>query len=68
MLNRIKEPSTWAGVSSILLGLGSIFNVHEAPLVADAVTSAAPSFISGNWMSGLLVLFGSAAVILKEKK
>lgn len=66
--SRLREPSTYAGLGAILLGLGQIFDINEAPAVAETVTSMAPALITGNWLSALVIALGSAAVFMREKK
>lgn len=63
-LPKFNEPSTWAGFGLLIAGLGKVFQVSEAPAVADAVTSIAQN---PTWQGGAMALFGALAVILREK-
>jgi len=67
MKDRLKEPSTYGGLAAIIFGLGQIFDIDEAPAVAETLTAAIPQIISGNWLGMLMVLLGGAGVILREK-
>ena len=67
MYKRLKEPSSYAGLAAIFIGLGQMFDIDEAPVVAQAVEAAAPAFITGNWVGGLITLLGAGAIIMKEK-
>jgi hypothetical protein len=65
---RLKEPSTYAGLAALTIGLGQIFDINEAPAVAETITSITPSIIAGDWIGALMVAFGGLAVYLKERK
>lgn len=67
MKERLKEPSTYVGLSAILIGLGQMFDIDEAPVVAETLTAAIPQIITGNWMGMLMVLLGGIGVMLREK-
>ncbi len=65
--SRLKEPSSYAGLAGILTGLGMIFDINEAPAVAEAAGQAAQVVAqSGDWKMGLLtVSFGALASFLR---
>ena len=42
-LERIREPSTWAGIGLSLMGIDKIFDVNEAASVGADLVSAANS-------------------------
>mgnify|MGYP000980235341 CR=1 FL=1 len=66
--NRLKEPSTYAGLAATVAGVGQIFGDVHTDAIAGAITQAAPSLIAGNWLGALMSLFGLAAIFMKEKK
>lgn len=68
IIEKLKEPSTFAGLAAVLMGFGQIFDVSEAPAIADSVNAAANDLAAGNWMSAGMVFLGGLAVILNEKK
>ena len=67
---RLSEPSTFAGLSAIMLGLDRIFNLHgvanAAAVVAKAGTVAASG--GGLYMTVGTLLAGLMAVLMPEKK
>jgi len=67
MWERLKEPSSYAGLASIISGFGVLAKADEAPAIADAIVQSAPFFTTSNWFGGFMVLFGAAALIVKEK-
>lgn len=66
-MSRLKEPSTYAGISSIILGVGMIADINEAPALATAVSQATPAIVSNDWFGALFIFLGGLATILKEK-
>ncbi len=67
MSRRWKEPSTYAGLGLIVTGLGQVASINEAPVIADAITQAAPHIATSNWTGAAMALFGVLAVFLREK-
>lgn len=66
---RAAEPSTYAGVSALTLGLGALFKINEAPQVAAAVEQAAPALSTGDYITGgVFMLSALASIFMKEKK
>jgi len=67
--DRFKEPSTYAALSSIILGLGVLTKVNEAPAVADAVAQSGAAFTQGEYIAGGAFLFSAlAGIFLRERK
>mgnify|MGYP005996457981 CR=1 FL=1 len=68
-LDRIKEPSTWAGLALTIGGIGQVADIKEAPMVADAVGGMGQALSSGAdpISAGVMALAGIAAMFLKEK-
>ena len=61
-VERIKEPSTWAGVGALLLALDKIFDINEAAsvgadLVSVADTGAPLGVVIGVGIASLLSIF-----------
>lgn len=44
---RLSEPSTWAGVSTILVALNQMFNLHGVPQVAQIADTVGDVLSSG---------------------
>lgn len=66
--DRAKEPTTYLGLSALIYGAGTLAKVNEAPAVADAVATAAPSLAAGDWATGLVLLLGGVfGIFMKEK-
>lgn len=70
ILERAAEPSSYAGLAGIIMGLGTLFDINEAQPVADAVGSAADIVVAtGNPTFGLAMLVsGILAAFLPERK
>lgn len=65
MVDRFKEPSTWAGFGTLLLAIGTLFKSDEALLVGTNVVEAASAGVGAPVIVGSL--FASlAAVFLGE--
>lgn len=69
ILNRAKEPSSYAGVAAITLGLGQLFKINEAGEIATTIGDAgAIALATGDPVLGLIALAaGVAAVFAREK-
>ncbi len=66
---RASEPSTYAGLSAVTMGLGVLFKVNEAPQVATALEQAAPALSTGDYVTGgSVLLFGLLSAFMKEKR
>ncbi len=70
ILKRLTEPSSYAGLAGILMGLNQLFNLHGVPQVAGAVAQAGQVVAQGGtpYMAGATFLAGLAALFLPEKK
>lgn len=68
MLARLKEPSTYAGIASVISGVGTILKDDNTTAIAGAIVEASPHIISGNWMGAGMIFFGLFAMFIKEKK
>ena len=67
LLERFKEPSTYAGLAAIIAGLGQMFDINEAPALANGIATASNSIVGGDYVSAFAIAAGAFAVILKEK-
>lgn len=65
--DRLKEPSTHAGLAAIVSGIGLMVASPETVAVAKVIPQVADNVTRQDWMGALMVLFGSLAVFLKEK-
>lgn len=62
---RLKEPSSIAGLGLVVAGAGQLFQINEAPAVADVANQVSAS---GDWKTGLAVLIaGVLSFLMKEK-
>lgn len=68
ILERIKEPSTHAGLAAILAGIGLIAHSEQLSQVAQIVPSVAEKAIHQDYLGAAMVMFGTVAALLKEKK
>lgn len=68
MYNRLKEPSSYAGLAALLIGVGQIFQINEVEPLAQTAQQAAEAVAqSGSPAIGLGVLItGVLAFFLPE--
>lgn len=68
LLQRLKEPTTYLGLSASIYGVGMLGKIDEAPALADAVSTAAPALAAGDYVTGIALIVGGAlGAFLKEK-
>ncbi|MGD1934222.1 MAG: hypothetical protein ACFB0Z_06900 [Candidatus Phaeomarinobacter sp.] len=64
---RFREPSTYAGLAAITVGLGQVLDWDEAGQVAGLVQGAGEQISTGNWVgAAVAVLLGGAAMWKRE--
>ncbi|MGH0002621.1 hypothetical protein ACQU0X_28010 [Pseudovibrio ascidiaceicola] len=67
MRQRLKEPSTAAGIGMVAFGLSQAFGYGQPEQAAQIATAATNELSTGNWFNALLIgLTGAAAIYLKE--
>lgn len=66
--SRSKEASSYSGLGLLVLGLGQLFGIKEAPVVAEGVVNAGQSILSGTpwWMAGLFAVTGILGVLKSD--
>ena len=65
IIERLKEPSSYAGFAAILMGAGTLFKDDNLPVVADAVQQGGEVYMAtqnpitaiGVLITGILALF-----------
>ena len=69
ILDRLREPSTYAGLAAVAVGAGQVFDISEAPAVADAIGSAGATMTATGdpIMGGAALVFGLLAILLRER-
>lgn len=68
LIDRFKEPSTYAGLSSVMVGAGLLFDINEAPAISDTIGAAGSALASGDYKTGLAVVaMGLLSILLGEK-
>lgn len=68
VVERLKEPSTHAGLAAIISGVGLILHSPETAQVASQLPDVATKIVSQDYLGAAMLLFGSLAVIFREKK
>lgn len=68
IVDRLKEPSTHAGLASIVAGFGLIFRSPETSDIAATIPTVAERLVSNDYLGAAMLLFGSIAVVVREKK
>tara|TARA_R110002124_G_scaffold266813_1_gene433806 strand:+ start:12692 stop:12913 length:222 start_codon:yes stop_codon:yes gene_type:complete len=65
---RFSEKSTYLGIATTILGLGSLTKVKEAPEIAEAIAQASDSLSSGDYVTGgAMLITGLFGIFMKEK-
>lgn len=65
---RRKEPTSYIGLAAVIMGLGDLFKVDTAPIMADTVQQVAEPMMAGDTATAAsIVLGGLLGVVLKEK-
>lgn len=65
---RSKEPTTYLGVSQLILAIGYLFKINEAPSVAEAIAAASGHLSQGDYLTGVVAIIGGlGGILLKEK-
>lgn len=65
---RLREPTTYLGISALIMGLGQILDINEAHTVAKTVQGAAEPLASGDYATGgALLLSGILGMFMSEK-
>ena len=64
VIDRLDEPSTYAGLAAVIAGLGQMFQITEAAPVADAVNQVAQQ---PSWQGAVVAALGLLAVFKREK-
>ncbi|RKQ73115.1 hypothetical protein [Oceanibaculum indicum] len=67
LLDRLKEPSTYAGLAAVVLGAGQLGKIDEAPSVAGAIMDGAAAMQVDPIMGGLTILGGILAALLRDR-
>jgi hypothetical protein len=66
--DRLKEPSTHAGIASIVSGVALILHSPETVTVAAQIPQVAEKIASQDYLGAAMIVFGSLAVLFKENK
>lgn len=64
VLGRLREPSSMAGVATVLVGINQMFDVNEVGKAADVINQAAQQ---PSWLGAIITALGAAAIIFREK-
>ncbi len=66
--DRLKEPSTHAGLAAMVGGVGMILHSPETTQLAHALPSVAEKVASHDFLGAVIALFGAVAFLLPERK
>lgn len=69
ILDRLREPSTYAGLAAVAVGAGQVFDISEAPAVAEAIGAAGATVTATGdpIMGGAALFFGLLAMFMRER-
>lgn len=66
--HRLREPSTYIGLSLVVNGVGAMAKLDAAPAVADGINQVGVPLSQGDWTTALLLAAGGiAGIVVKEK-
>lgn len=70
IMERLREPSSYAGLGLLTLGLGELFKVNEAPAIADAINAAGQAVATtGDPLTAAVALAGGIlSLIMGERR
>lgn len=69
LTKRLSERSTYIGLATTLLGVGTVAKINEAPEIAGAIEAAATPLSTGDYTSGLgILLMGVLGIIMRENR
>ena len=68
ILKRLSEPSTYAGIGSVVTGALVLGKAHEAEAVGAAIANSGESFVRGDYIGGGAALIFSLLAIFKGEK
>jgi len=67
LIDRFREPSSYAGLGLIAYGLGDLFKIKEADQIAEVANQTAQA-MTVDTASGIgVLLFGLLSLFIKEK-
>ena len=65
---RFAEPSTYAGLAAVTVGVGQVAKINEAPQVAELIGQAGQAAVTGDYVTvGGMGLFGLLSIFMREK-
>jgi len=64
VVDRLKEPSSMAGIGLIAAGIGQTFGINEAQQAGEVIQQAATQ---PNWIGFTMAALGSLAILFREK-
>lgn len=67
ILSRLREPSTYAGLAAVVVGVGELARINEAHSVAAVITSFGDAIISGQYGTLGALAFGVLAAVLPDR-
>jgi len=63
---RVREPSTYAGLAAVISGGGILFKINEAPAIAGAIQNAGGALAAGDWVNGVAVMILGIVAAFKK--
>lgn len=65
---RSKEPTTYLGISQLIIAIGYLFKINEAPTIAEAVAAASGHLSTGDYATGAVAILGGLGGLLMREK
>ena len=67
LIDRFREPSSYAGLGLIAYGLGDLFKIKEADQIAEVANQTAQAMTVDTASGVGVLLFGLLSLFIKEK-
>ncbi len=67
-LARLREPSSAAGLAAVVIGLGQLAKVNEAPAIAEVIGQAGAAAAVDPVVGAVALIAGLVAIFRGEKK
>lgn len=65
---RADEPTTYLGLSALVAGLGMLFKINEAPMIAETLSQSAQTLAQGDFVTPAALLIGGILGMIKAEK
>lgn len=65
---RMGEPSSWAGIGILTMGLGTLLKANGVPEAGEAIANSAADLAAGNYAAPIIMVVSGLLAALKPDK